>query len=65
MTTFCFIETKHVIRVLFAAKRRRETANFPGAAIILKHIQDGVKKKRVGFIADKGRPLRSQFSFYR
>ncbi|GAB6021462.1 hypothetical protein CHUAL_004066 [Chamberlinius hualienensis] len=39
-------------------KRRREAADFPGAAIILKQLKEKVAKKRVGFVS-RGPPARS------
>lgn len=40
------------------AKRRRQLGDFPGADVILKQIEEGPKKKRIGFIASTGPPAR-------
>tara|TARA_R110002110_G_scaffold376568_2_gene586838 strand:- start:351273 stop:352331 length:1059 start_codon:yes stop_codon:yes gene_type:complete len=37
-------------------KRRRETADFPGATVILEHLKDGPLRKRVGLLPE-GRAL--------
>jgi aminomethyltransferase len=39
-------------------KRRRAEANFPGAAIIMDHITNGVSRKRVGILPDGKAPAR-------
>jgi aminomethyltransferase len=39
-------------------KRRREGANFPGAARILGHLADGPPRKRVGLLVDGKLPVR-------
>jgi aminomethyltransferase len=39
-------------------KRRRETADFPGAAIILKQIADGPSRRRVGLLPEGRAPVR-------
>lgn len=39
-------------------KRRRETADFPGAAIILKQIVDGPSRRRVGLLPEGRAPVR-------
>ena len=40
------------------SKRRREEANFPGAARILGHLADGAPRKRVGLLVDGKLPVR-------
>ncbi|PZC77382.1 hypothetical protein B5X24_HaOG203430 [Helicoverpa armigera] len=40
------------------AKRRRTDSNFPGSSIILRHIKEGVSKRRVGIRMDSGPPAR-------
>lgn len=40
-------------------KRRREEANFPGAAIILEQIANGVARKRIGIKPDGKAPARA------
>lgn len=40
------------------SKRRREEANFPGAARILGHLADGAPRKRVGLTVDGKLPVR-------
>lgn len=47
----------HTQQSKFAGKRRREAADFPGAAVILKQLKDKPKKKRVGFFST-GPPAR-------
>lgn len=39
-------------------KRRREEANFPGADIVVKQINEGVTKKRVGIVPEGRAPAR-------
>ena len=39
-------------------KRRREEANFPGAEIVVKQINEGVSKKRVGIVPEGRAPAR-------
>lgn len=39
-------------------KRRRAEANFPGAAIIMGQIAEGVSRKRVGILPDGKAPAR-------
>ena len=39
-------------------KRRRETADFPGAAIILKQIAGGPSRRRVGLLPEGRAPVR-------
>lgn len=40
------------------AKRRRNEKNFPGAEIILKQLESGVSRRRVGIRMEKGPPAR-------
>lgn len=40
------------------AKRRRTTADFPGAETILKQIKEGSLKKRIGVVSESGPPAR-------
>ncbi len=40
------------------SKRRREEENFPGAARILGHLEDGPPRKRVGLTVDGKLPVR-------
>ncbi|WP_332817389.1 glycine cleavage system aminomethyltransferase GcvT [Sphingopyxis sp.] len=40
------------------SKRRREEENFPGAARILGHLEDGPPRKRVGLLVDGKLPVR-------
>ncbi|MGB3847319.1 glycine cleavage system aminomethyltransferase GcvT [Sphingopyxis sp. YF1] len=40
------------------SKRRREEANFPGAARILGHLADGAPRKRVGLLIEGKMPVR-------
>jgi len=40
------------------SKRRREEENFPGAARILGHLEDGPPRKRVGLLVDGKQPVR-------
>ncbi|XP_063623587.1 aminomethyltransferase, mitochondrial [Cydia splendana] len=40
------------------SKRRRGEANFPGADVILRHIKQGVEKRRVGVRMESGAPAR-------
>jgi aminomethyltransferase len=40
------------------SKRRREEENFPGAARILGHLEDGAPRKRVGLMVDGKLPVR-------
>ncbi|MBT3929280.1 MAG: glycine cleavage system protein T, partial [Rhodospirillaceae bacterium] len=39
-------------------KRRRETADFPGAGSILEQLKDGPLRKRVGLLPDGRAPVR-------
>lgn len=39
-------------------KRRREEGGFLGADTILKHLNDGVSRRRMGFVIGKGAPAR-------
>lgn len=45
--------------VFTIGKRRRQTADFPGAAVILEQLQKKPARKRVGIIAKAGAPARS------
>lgn len=40
------------------AKRRRAERNFPGAEVIIKHLESGVTRRRVGIRMEKGPPAR-------
>ncbi|XP_019869250.2 aminomethyltransferase, mitochondrial [Aethina tumida] len=40
------------------AKRRRTTADFPGAETILKQIKEGSLRKRIGVVSESGPPAR-------
>src|SRR3546814_20491671 len=40
------------------SKRRREEENFPGAARILGHLEDGPPRRRVGLTVDGKLPVR-------
>lgn len=46
------------------AKRRRNEKNFPGAEIILKQLESGVEKRRVGIRMEKGPPARHGVKIY-
>jgi len=41
-------------------KRRREQGGFPGAAIVLAQLKDGVKRRRVGILPEGRAPAREQ-----
>jgi len=42
-------------------RERRETGGFIGADLVLKHLKDGPRRRRVGFIVD-GAPARRMFA---
>lgn len=42
------------------AKRRRGEGNFPGAGVIMRHIKEGVAKRRVGIRIERGAPARKE-----
>lgn len=46
------------------AKRRRETADFPGAGVILQQLRDGPSRRRVGLRWMTGPPARGGAALY-
>jgi aminomethyltransferase len=40
-------------------KRRKQEKSFPGAEIVMKQLQEGVDRKRVGLVKTRGPPARS------
>lgn len=51
---------------IFSGKKRRQTADFPGALIILNQIKSKklVERKRIGIISQKGPPARSHTDIF-
>lgn len=60
-----FITSKFYFRfTIFLAQNRRKGGGFPGADVILKQLKSkSVSRKRVGFIAGKGRPPRGTLNY--
>lgn len=46
------------ILTIYAGKRRKQEKNFPGSALIMDQISNGVNKKRVGIVKIGGPPAR-------
>lgn len=47
------------------AKRRREAADFPGAAVVLKQLKEGPLRRRVGLVpVERGPPARGHTAIY-